>query len=258
MEWVRSRVETVEWVGPSDFILTLRTGGVFQQARPGQFAMLRPSAWTSDPLLPRPLSILSVEGDLVSFLVRVAGRGTRLLSQVGPGDEMTLLGPLGEAFPQPESDEQWVLVAGGVGIAPLLMWAERHRDRRATLYYGARSARDLLLLDRALACTNLELATEDGTAGSKGLVTELLARLDGTREKTVVLTCGPWPMMERVAQLAGERSWRCFASLEARMACGRGICLGCSVPTRNGDFVTVCRQGPVFDAQIIDWTRRGG
>ncbi len=258
MEWLLSRVSSVEWVGPADCVMTLRCGSAFDDARPGQFVMLRPRSWASDPLLPRPLSILSVESGRVSFLVRVVGRGTRLIADASVGDEFALLGPLGTPFPEPEIGLKAILVAGGVGIAPLLMWAERHRDVSPILLYGARSARDLALLDRALACTELEVATEDGTAGVEGLVTDLLVSRAVAGGHALVLTCGPWPMMARVAALAEENSWQCFASLEANMACGRGICLGCSVPARSGEFVTVCRQGPVFDAAEIQWSGQGG
>ncbi len=265
MEWLTTRVIEMEWVGPADFVLSVQSNALWDRSQAGQFAMVRPMAWNSDPLLPRPLSILQAEEGKVSFLVRRVGKGTSLIAELKQGDEISLLGPLGTPFPQHDSSRQWILVGGGVGIAPLLMWARQaqHREGRPTLIYGARAARELVLLDQALSCSKVEVTTEDGTGGTKGLVTDKLAELAAGSNHvptgTSVLTCGPWAMMERVAEIAEQAGWPCFVSLEARMACGRGICLGCSVPTSDGDFVTVCRQGPVFDASIIDWQGgRGG
>jgi dihydroorotate dehydrogenase electron transfer subunit len=236
-------------------------------ARPGQFAMLR-GEWGRDPILPRAYSILSVDGDEARFLVRHVGRGSRLLGQAQPGARLTVLGPLGNSFPPPAANVHDLLVAGGCGLPPLHMAALEAKRAGAEVLLGARCAEELIgvLLDQVRGRdVPLHLITEDGSSGRRGLVTELLeerlARVASTGEARI-MACGPIPMLRAVREVARRRGVSCYLSLEAEMACGLGACLGCAVerrqqkdidvpPGSNPDYVHVCADGPVFDAEEI-------
>jgi len=244
--------------------LRLRPPG-WPGAEPGQFVMLSPGplpgAPRTDPLLPRPMAVYRTvaEGRELEILYKVTGRGTRLLAEARPGDRIGLVGPLGRGFEPPAPGEHVLLVGGGTGTASLLGQAAAAAHRgRATVLLGARTAGDLLGLDdfRALELT-LELATEDGSAGHHGLVTEPLAKALAADPAAVVYACGPTPMMRAAAALAREHQARCLVSLENPMACGFGVCLGCAAPLSSGGFALVCRDGPVFDGASIAWEKLG-
>jgi len=249
--------------GAGNWRLRLRVPGWPRQTAPGQFAMLTPGGLTklsSDPLLPRPMAVYRVfaetGGAEVEFLYKVVGRGTTLLSQAELGEAVGVVGPLGQGFPLPPSGGKAILVAGGTGVASVYELAVRACEKsEVTVLMGARSAADLGNLEdfEALPLT-LNIATEDGSRGHQGLVTELIgaAGLDGKDELTLY-ACGPTPMMHAVAKLAGEKGQPCFVSLENPMACGFGVCLGCAAPRAEGGFSLVCRDGPVFEAREIDW-----
>ena len=234
--------------------LRLEVGADWPAAAPGQFLMLSPGALPAaprlDPLLPRPMAIFRREGAAVEVLYKVTGRGTALLAAARPGERVRVVGPLGCGFPEPAPGARVALVGGGTGIASLFDLAARTRGSVVALL-GARRADDLMALAafRALG-VELRLATEDGSAGRKGLVTELLAEALALGVDAVY-ACGPTPMMQRAAALAGGAGRPCFVSLENRMACGFGVCLGCAVPRREDGYALVCRDGPVFEAGAL-------
>ncbi len=219
-------------------------------ARPGQFAMLRGADWGDAPLLPRPMSYLG-GGPQPRCLVKICGEGTRYLGRAEPGDEFVLTGPLGTGWPVPEPSRLPILVAGGVGIAPLLFLAEDliNVGVRPILVYGARTSSELVLLEDARELCEVEVTTEDGSLGRKGRVTDALAHRLAPHSQ--VFTCGPNPMMAKVAETCRALDVPCTASLEAPMACGFGVCLGCAVPTREGGYLYACVDGPCVDAQRI-------
>jgi dihydroorotate dehydrogenase electron transfer subunit len=212
---------------------------------PGQFYMVR--AWDREPLLARPISIHSVDEDTVSFLYQVRGRGTELLARLDEGGEVTLTGPLGNGFHTAELHGRIAIVTGGIGIAPVYCLASTLPPGDVTVIAGFKSTpyavAELLTLG-----VDAQVATEDGCEGTRGFCTAIF---DPTAFDTVV-TCGPIPMMARVAQLCAEAVVPCQASLEAHMACGVGACLGCSFPTVSGNK-RVCADGPVFDAAEVIW-----
>ncbi|MEE9280385.1 MAG: dihydroorotate dehydrogenase electron transfer subunit [Myxococcota bacterium] len=216
--------------------------------RPGQFAMLQldPEGHHRDPLLPRPMAIYRGSGEELEFRFKVVGRGTALLAELGSGAALGVVGPLGNGFDPPRGRP--VLVGGGTGVASLYELA-RTAPPESLVALGGRTESEILGLDdfRALPL-ELRVATEDGSAGRRGLVTELLA-LEASDE---VLACGPLGMMRRAHELARAVGARCQVSLETGMACGFGICLGCVVRTRQG-YRYVCTHGPVFDADALDW-----
>jgi len=247
--------------GRTSFVLRLGGYDALRGARPGQFVMLR-GEWGRDPLLPRAFSILRVLDDAsCEILVKAIGRGTRLLEQTRVGATFSVLGPLGRPFPAPEPGRTDLLVAGGVGLAPLLWHAEvAHAAGLTTeLFYGGRSADDLVLLDEIeRAGCRVHLTTEDGSfqGGTHGRVTVALAArlVEGNLgARPHVLTCGPNAMMRAVVELAHQHRVPCLVSVEGEMACGIGACLGCAVPLTDGPkpFGYACTDGPVFDAARI-------
>jgi dihydroorotate dehydrogenase electron transfer subunit len=201
---------------------------------------------------------------VIEVLFRVVGRGTALLADLREQERVPLVGPLGRGFAQVEADRASlertpgpaILVGGGTGIASLYEWARELvvRGRAVTVLLGARSAGDLLgWSDFEALGVGLVGATEDGSVGVKGLVTVPLADRLRESEGATVYAVGPTPMMRACADLAAACGARCYVSLENPMACGFGVCLGCAAPRRSGGFALVCRSGPVFPAQEIDW-----
>ena len=221
---------------------------------PGQFAQLRVDG-SRDTFLRRPISLhcLNREKNEVEFLVQVVGEGTAALRGLRPGSLLNAILPLGNGFTMPTSPEQrFLLVGGGVGIAPLLfMGAEMQRfGARPVFLLGARTASDLLRLDAYRACGDVYVTTEDGSEGEKGFVTQhsLLQHTHFDR----VAVCGPKPMMMAMASYAKKAATPCEVSLENMMACGLGACLCCVEDTTDGN-VCVCKEGPVFDINKLKW-----
>lgn len=242
---------------------------------PGQFAMLSPGARAaaarSDPLLPRPMAVFRASSQngtaIVEVVYKVVGRGTALLSEASPGQRVGIVGPLGRALPLPRPDEPVVVVAGGTGIASVFeLCARLAPSHRVQVLLGARSAAELMAVGEFEALgLPLSIATDDGSSGYAGLVTDLLGvaldRLgaadgaNGSPQTPRVYSCGPTAMMRRCAAIAEERGAPCVVALENAMACGFGVCLGCAAPLKRGDYALVCREGPAFDAATIAWER---
>ena len=225
---------------------------------PGQFIMLR-VAEDSDPLLARPFGISGFqrkeEGADVEIMYRVVGKGTRVMERWRPGQPATFLGPLGRGFVLPPEGTSSLLVAGGVGLPPLLALARKMetlgRVGELSLIYGEASSDRLVDLGTDLF-PGVETATctEDGSCGTRGLVTGLLEAKDNG-QGSHLFVCGPNPMMKAVMELTVHRCLSVQYSLEARMACGFGVCFGCAAKMASGDYVRVCREGPVFDGSEL-------
>jgi len=239
---------------------TLTLGGEVAPSEPGQFYMLR-GEWGADPLLPRPLSILGEDpsAGTIRFLLKVVGKGTQRLYELEPGQRVTGLGPLGRPFPREvfPKDRPAVLVGGGVGVPPLVFLAEAlcREGSAFTFLQGARSAEDLLCMEELEALgVSPVITTEDGSAAEKGLVTTPL-ELALAGGSSAVYSCGPEGMLKAVARICSGKA-PSHLSLEARMGCGYGVCLGCVVAVnRDGKRVyeRVCQEGPVFDGEVILW-----
>jgi dihydroorotate dehydrogenase electron transfer subunit len=229
---------------------------------PGQFLMVSPGSRSAvqrtDPLLPRPMAVYRARqrdgAAAVEILYKVVGRGTGLLAETLPGQRIGVVGPLGRSFVLPEPGERAILVAGGTGIASIYELADRTRDSRVVVLLGARTADDLMGVEDFEALgVELRIATEDGSRGVRGLVTALLEAALGDPDPARVYACGPTPMMRRCAEIAAEHGQPCIVSLENRMACGFGVCLGCAAPLREAGYALVCRDGPMFDAGAMNW-----
>ena len=254
------------------YLVQLHAPDLARAIRPGQFVMLRLRGH-SDPLLGRPFAlydtVLDAAGQPVGIDVvyLVVGKVTRLMAALVPGDAVEVWGPLGNGFPEPVGDDHVALVAGGIGQTPFLAHVRellgergyggqpaRRRVRRVSLYYGVRSA-DLAagVDDFRRAGATVHVATDDGSLGHHGFVTQLLEQHDAPQH---LFGCGPEPMLHALADQAKRRGVPCHLSLETPMACGVGICFSCVTPVRTADgwdYKRVCVDGPVFDAQALHW-----
>jgi dihydroorotate dehydrogenase electron transfer subunit len=236
---------------------------------PGQFLMLR-LAGVNDPLIGRPLALYNVTGDAIDVVYLVKGKFTSRLVKARPGEELVVWGPLGNGF-STDACEQLIMVAGGIGQTPFLVLGQEFLGQRTfgdrnvtpakkvTLCYGARTAALLAgVEDFERAGIDVRIATDDGTRGHHGLVTELLAQaLTEAPPSHRIVVCGPEPMMAAVSRIATDRRARCQVSLETPMACGIGICFTCVAKIKdsegNWDYKRTCVEGPVFEAAEIVW-----
>ncbi|MEW6328149.1 MAG: dihydroorotate dehydrogenase electron transfer subunit [Thermodesulfobacteriota bacterium] len=256
MDQVSATVLENQFVASGVYRLRIEAPALARAARPGQFLMLRVGQ-TLDPLLRRPFSIHAVhDSRTVDILYRVVGKGTNILTTLRNGEGLDILGPLGCGFSWREGSPS-LLVAGGMGVAPLFFLAQIIAQNGAAAktlaLIGARNKIELLCVEELRTMgLQVEAVTEDGSAGKRGLVTDLITnRVAASR--TVIYSCGPYPMLHAVASLAMRHGLSCQVSLEAFMACGLGACLGCVAEMRNGDLVRVCKEGPVFDAYEVAW-----
>ncbi len=277
-------------VAPEHNLLTVATRAIGRRAQAGQFAQIRVPG--DAVFLPRPFSFLAAEGDRCAFLSRAVGPGTRALAGLAEGAEMELLGPLGQGFDLAAAAAgEVILVGGGVGVPPLVHAAAELAPRTGTALIGAARG-ELLLCGEEFADLGwqVQVATDDGSRGHHGLITELLeqalARATGRveavsgnattpqhtdqilaraagqgRRRPTVLACGPHPMLHRCAELAAATGAACQVALEEPMACGFGVCLGCAIRVRppasncspGTAYALVCRDGPVFPADQVLW-----
>ena len=269
---------------------------------PGQFVMLRPP-FVTDPFLPRAFSIYrsvpatDSAGSVVEILYKVLGKGTQYLAQMEPGQAVEILGPLGNTFTVPETVETAILVAGGIGVPPIAALAgalAQSREPRAEsrdktsgsgpsgieVFLGGKTADDILCVeDFETIGADLHITTEDGSKGTRGLITDLLGRFleaNGNSEnrrygnrkrpsrpaaqspsRFCIFTCGPPGMLAAVARMAEERGLPCQTSVEANMACGFGACMGCAIEVRSTgpgpSYKLVCKDGPIFDSRDLVW-----
>jgi len=259
---LRVSVAARDELSPTCFRLTLTSTDTLV-AEPGQFGMLT-CGDGFDPLLRRAFSFASVarrgNQTAVELLLKEVGRGTGRLRRLGSGETLRLLAPLGHGFALDVAEgERLALIAGGIGLPPVLFAAEVLATRKTPfdLYLGAARAAELLELERCAAATaavggEFVLATDDGSRGERGVITAALARrLASGRRWARALACGPNPMLKAFARLAHESGIEAEMSLEEPMACGLGVCLGCVVELADGRVVPSCQEGPVFPASRL-------
>jgi dihydroorotate dehydrogenase electron transfer subunit len=252
-----------EPLGGAYVLLTFHHGPTALETRAGQFVMIK-AGLSAEPPLRRPFSILGVDParETFSLFLKAVGDGTRALAALRPGDLAQCLGPLGRPFPSPPAGAEALLVAGGYGIAPFKLFCEQlaREGRRARVFYGGRTAQDLQIRDVFEAIeVPLVAATEDGSLGHRGRVTEPLeAYLDTHAGPVALYACGPDRMLHAVARLAARRGLPAVLSLDPWMGCGIGTCLGCVVRIQAADeprprYRCACTEGPVFDADTVVW-----
>lgn len=247
-----------EPVSQGVYLMRLESPQIAQAIQPAQFVQILTDPGLS-PFLRRPFSALRVEENAFDIIYDVIGPGTERMQEANIGDTLNISGPLGQSF-SPPKNKRILLVAGGVGLVPLAFLAWQHPDRRANMVYlmGAANSTRMPNMD-ALLPEDLTryLATDDGSLGHKGFVTELMSEHIIPND-TTILTCGPHFMMARVAAIAADLNVPCYASLENHMACGFGACVGCVVEYKNFEtedrrYRRACLEGPVVDAHAIVW-----
>lgn len=230
-----------------------------KDAPAGSFAMVRAiEEHQFDPLLRRAFAIADIQSDEILLFYDVYGKGTLTLTQKKAGEKVHILAPLGKQF-FPENYDHYILVGGGIGFAGLSLFMKRLKEkgRSFTAIYGVRRKEQLSMLDwiRENGFENdVIIYTEDGSYGEKGLVTKDLKQLIQENRGTALAVCGPKGMMKAVMEVAKQTQTPAYLSLESKMACGFGICIGCVVKdTQENSYVRVCYEGPVFDGYKIQF-----
>ncbi len=260
------RVLSNDEVARNIFLMRLFAPEIAERVQPGQFVNIKTQPRDSDqlaPLLRRPFSVCQVDraASWISVLWKNIGSGTRMLSQHGIGTALNVIGPLGKGYELPEQNAEVVLVAGGLGVAPMPILAAALHERRIKfdVLLGARTSVELWgkeELQRFNA--QIKIATDDGSAGHRGFVTELLQgwiKEHGARTRRVY-SCGPMPMLERIAAICAAAKVRAEVAVETVMGCGFGICMGCPIEPSIGvesfgRYYLACMEGPVFSAEAI-------
>lgn len=222
-----------------------RLSAIFDyEIKPGQFFMLK--TLDNSFLLPRPISVNDVNGNIVSFLYRIEGQGTKKISNLRQNDEIQVFGPLGNGFDIEKLKGKIAIVGGGIGIAPLF-YLSKILGRNADVYLGYKDSANMYISDEFKSIVNkIVVVTEDGSCGEKGFVTDYIPY----DKYDFVITCGPEIMMNKIINNCRDKNIKCYVSLERRMACGMGACLGCTVETKKGNK-RACKDGPVFDSEEL-------
>lgn len=215
-----------------------------EDIRPGQFFMLK--TLDNSFLLPRPISVNDSCENTVTFLYRTEGKGTTKISTLSKNEEIQLFGPLGNGFALDNLRGKTAVVGGGIGVAPLL-YLVKSLGKNADVFLGFKDAENAYLVDEFKKYADKTVVvTEDGSMGQKGFVTDYMSYKD----YETVLTCGPEIMMNKIINGSMENNVKCYVSLERRMACGMGVCLGCTVETKSGNK-RACKDGPVFSSEEL-------
>lgn len=250
------------------FLMKIKLPVDFEEPLPGQFVMVR-IAGLLDPFLSRPISIHSFfrgrTNSAIELLYRVVGKGTQILAGLIKGSQVEITGPLGGSYAIDPSRKNIVFIAGGIGVAPLSLMAQYlcktvcHDMDAMTFYLGAQTANAVIGLDQLRKyCYRIVVCTDDGSLGEKSLVTKAFQRdiKKYAPAESAIYACGPKPMLRSLSKILGEKYF-CQVSLEERMACGVGACMGCAVSVKDeaGEttYKRVCADGPVFDLRNVIW-----
>ncbi|BCG47497.1 Dihydroorotate dehydrogenase (NAD(+)), electron transfer subunit [Citrifermentans bremense] len=269
MQFKSMVVSNVE-LSPNYFRMRMTAPQELLASAPGQFLMLKVTD-AIDPLLRRPFGLFDVGTFTAEYagcgaqtyceiLYKVVGKGTKLLAALHHGDVVDLLAPLGRGFDLGPAGEEKVLVGGGVGLAPLYYLAKAlvERGEKVRLFAGGRNRDDILCITEFERLgVETYVATDDGTLGESGFVTQVLER--HLNKGMRIFACGPTPMLDAVAKMSARHEVPCQVSMEAYMACGVGACLGCVMKGANHteatpDYRCVCKDGPVFDSFDLQWS----
>jgi len=240
-----NRISTVvsnSFVTEDTFLLQVESPA---EPKPGQFLMLTKPDGLLDPFLPRPISVFDWQDGVLSLLIRVVGKGTRILSGLKRGDRVRIVGYLGNSFP--DSTGKMLFIGGGIGVAPLFYAAKVASAKDRSFILGFKNRGSVLMTDRFSELGRLTVTTDDGSFGLHTFPHLVLKeRLESGDLPDVICTCGPKVMMNCVADVVKSYSGiELYQSYESRMACGIGACLGCRIETPGGSYL-VCKEGPVF------------
>jgi dihydroorotate dehydrogenase electron transfer subunit len=241
---------SIEHLNSAYFIIRLDIGEAAIEVKPGHFFELKNPKFRH-PLLRKPISVYDEQDETLSFMIKRLGKGTEQLSQLQKGDEIDLLGPLGNSFPAIDGINA-VLVSGGIGYPPLFFLKKQllQAGKQVWWLHGGRGKEDVFPAD--------EIWTDAGSIGHAGFVTKGLAEYLKQAKPDVIYACGPKPMLKTCAEIASKHAIPLYVSLEEYMACGIGVCHGCAVKVKADnaigvDYKTVCKDGPVFNAKEIVW-----
>jgi dihydroorotate dehydrogenase electron transfer subunit len=261
MAQTKAKIISNKKIKNNSWHLEFESAAVAKNAVAGQFVNIKVND-SNEPLLRRPVSIHGVNKTKVKLIYEIVGNGTKILSEKKPGELLDIIGPLGNGFEylriakKPDC-VQPILVAGGMGVAPLVFLAEKIRPHRPLVLIGAKKKEQVLCLKefKTLGC-KIMIATDDGSLGFKGKVTDLLREILSKEIKNNkpinIYACGPQPMLKAVSLICRENNIASQLSLERHMACGFGACLGCVVSTKTG-YKRVCKEGPVFSGEELMW-----
>lgn len=244
-------LQNPEEVALDHYLLTMKMNS--RILKPGQFIGIKTTDGT-DPLLRRPFSVFDSDGENISIVVRVIGKGTGLIRDMRAG-EIDVIGPSGNGFTL-ENKKNVLIIGGGVGNAPLfyLLRKLKERKNRVTYIYSARSSQYIFMKQRYLDLTdNFTVSTDDGSEGLKGFAVDAFAEIISDTGYDRIYCCGPDPMMEKVVRMA-DHGTPVEVSVENYFGCGVGLCMGCTVDTVTG-YKRACTEGPVFDGRAILWNR---
>jgi len=249
MHFKKLPVLKIEHINKDYFVLGVRDKELTQNIKPGQFFQVKDPA-SRIPLLSRPFSVYKVDNDELEFLVKIVGETTRKLSHLSTGQDIQLLGSLGNGFPL-VSGKKVLLASGGIGFAPMPFLEHKLKEagNEVHFYHGGRSSNDVF-------CDTVENCTEDGSCGHVGLVTQHIEKCLESTNIDAVYGCGPEPMMKELVSLCKKINIPVYVSLERVMACGVGACCGCVIKIRENDSIVykkVCKDGPVFNGAEVVW-----
>jgi len=241
-------------LAPDYYLLKLEAPELARNSSPGQFAMLRCSEGY-DPFLRRPLAIHQVDRDSgqVLFLYQVRGKGTKWLSERSQNDKLSLLGPLGRGFTYSPAGGRGMIIGAGIGVAPLLFLASELRAQGwdLVILIGARSKSGILRPDAFKEYGDVVISTEDGSCGVEGTILDLLSKELAKSSFDKLFACGPLSVLKEVQAMSREKGIDAELSLDERMACGVGACVGCVCQGSDGSYLRVCKEGPVFSAEEV-------
>lgn len=240
-------------------LLRMMLPGISAEVRPGQFVHIRLPA-PEDAILRRPFSVFRAEGGELHILYKPVGRGTHSMLNLRAGDSLSVIGPLGNGFPLPETGAVPLLIAGGYGMAALYLLARACPVPGVAFFGGARKSDVLCVADFEALGWEVRTATEDGSLGERGLVTGPLdhwIREERAGRHVEGFACGPNGMLQAVSRRAASGGWRAWVSVDRHMGCGVGACLTCVQKIREPDgqwtWMRVCKEGPVFDSTSVLW-----
>ncbi len=245
------RVKKINKIKTDIFLLSFDSVYISKNSSPGQFLHIK----IIKTILRRPFSIHCVKGKTVFILFRIRGRGTQILSDYKKGDELNIIGPLGRGFCLNSKSGKNILLAGGLGVAPLVFLADRLKQTKPIAILGAKDKNDTICADefRKRGC-RVYIATEDGSKGRKGTAVDILKSLFNKfnkSDKINLYTCGPEGMFKGMKKAIGKnKNVNCQVSFEQFMGCGLGSCCGCTIETKNG-YKKVCKDGPVFNMNDV-------
>jgi len=271
MKQFRAKILSNQKIAPDHYVLSFKNPKIAKETHPGQFFNIKVSD-SCGPLLRRPFGAHKINKGTIEILYKVVGKATAILSSRIKGSSLDILGPLGNGFDMSfpprvipakagiyargKLQRESILVAGGHGVAPLYALAES--ISKATVLIGAKTKAHVVCEKdfKKLGC-KVRVATEDGTKGYKGLITDLLKKNINRQtgkpaSRLTIYACGPKPMLKEVARLVFRHDIPCQVSLEEYVACGIGTCLGCAIKVRGG-YKLICKDGPVFDAEEVVW-----